>query len=192
MSAAVSRCCCCSLVESRSLDPGQRVVDHSTAARILRHSAATPRTCSSADTSDDQHRHPGGCTAISIVVFAAGNCGDVLFRASAAAPRSRAGHSVWGANAHPLVSHPSARCGPTRRGSATPTPWTRPSRRLGETEADLCAPQAMFWREQTIARLLDIGKFAAMRDDRGRSRRAAAAIRHGIQFAVTPAAMRRR
>ena len=73
----------------------------STAARILRHSAATPRTCSWR-TPADQHRHPGGAVP--------SRCGvrcrqlrRVLPERALRRPRSRARPQFWGANAHPLV-----------------------------------------------------------------------------------------
>ena len=119
------------------------------------------------------------------VVFAAGNCGEFCPSERCGGLDRGPGHSVWGANAHPLVITAGAvRTDETWIGYSSQGPGPTA---LAIQKPDLCAPSQFC--ETNDAAVLNSGSSAACAMTAG----VLAALRSNLawdQFAVTPAAMK--
>jgi hypothetical protein len=143
-----------------------------------------------------ENRQPGGHPMINIVtqavqqshldvVFAAGNCGEFCPNQRCGGLDRGPGHSIWGANAHPLVITAGAvRTDGTWLGYSSQGPGPEA---LATQKPDLCAPSQFC--ETNDASLLSSGSSAACAITAG----VLAALRSNPawdQTAVTPATMK--
>jgi hypothetical protein len=143
-----------------------------------------------------ENRHFGGHPMINVVtqavqqgqldvVFAAGNCGEFCPSQRCGGLDRGPGHSIWGANAHPLVITAGAvRTDETWLGYSSQGPGPAA---LAILKPDLCAPSQFC--ETDDAAVLNSGSSAACAMTAG----VLAALRSNPawdQFAVTPAAMK--